>query len=360
MNMHRVYEFSAYAIGLGLVGCQFFDQALPLEESAPSDTSATTTSAAGGAAGGGRAKGGSVGDGGSARSDGDKCQEGQQCASLSCVDGVCCDTACDGGCEACDTGVCAPIWDGVDGVGGGPVCVPPPTNHWTFDDADVDGTTLKDVGTGGGINLECTGVMSTAGKFGEAFAFIATEKDFCTRPHADIVGSPLEFTLEKAFSLSLWWKTTLLGAGSLLGQRLSTDTYRGMSLGIAQSIPGTLGLTLVHDDPMLESLWVRSQGTYSDDKWHHGLVTYDGSGLATGMRIYVDGQLNDAIETDSIVGLPIANTAPFNLGRIGTGNGMGAEVYYTGALDDLAVWSNDVLTSFQANELYSAGSPARK
>ena len=110
---------------------------------------------------------------------------------------------------------------------------------------------------------------------------------------------------------------------------------------------------MVHDDPEALSLWVHSEGTYSDGGWHHAVVTYDGSGTAAGVHVYVDGLRDESIESDSIeAAMPIANDAPFNLGRIGTGNGMGAEVYYTGALDDVALWGDVVLTEREVQTLY--------
>jgi len=49
---------------------------------------------------------------------GASCTDGDFCASGNCVDGVCCDSKCDGTCEACNLdaspGVCAPYQSGVD------------------------------------------------------------------------------------------------------------------------------------------------------------------------------------------------------------------------------------------------------
>lgn len=66
--------------------------------------------------GGGSGSGGTLPTGGSPDcTEGDACPPGSACdgpgacASNVCVDGVCCDTACDGACESCETGTCTPI-----------------------------------------------------------------------------------------------------------------------------------------------------------------------------------------------------------------------------------------------------------
>lgn len=57
------------------------------------------------------------------------CSDGSVCSTGNCVDGVCCDTACDGTCQACNlaghVGTCTPIDDGTDPAGecgAGSVC----------------------------------------------------------------------------------------------------------------------------------------------------------------------------------------------------------------------------------------------
>ena len=63
-------------------------------------------------------------DGGPPRPPADKtCTAGAQCASGFCVDGVCCDRACDGSCESCaltgKVGTCSPIKNAADDSCGG-------------------------------------------------------------------------------------------------------------------------------------------------------------------------------------------------------------------------------------------------
>jgi len=57
--------------------------------------------------------------------NGETCTLGSQCASGSCVDGVCCNTACTGGCDVCNAtaGTCTVVAQGTAGSGcGGYVC----------------------------------------------------------------------------------------------------------------------------------------------------------------------------------------------------------------------------------------------
>jgi len=72
---------------------------------------------------------------------GSLCTLGSECASSFCIDGHCCDTACSGLCESCDSGTCSPIVVGTDpanectGTGtcggvcdGARACMYPPAN----------------------------------------------------------------------------------------------------------------------------------------------------------------------------------------------------------------------------------------
>ena len=62
--------------------------------------------------------GGGGGGAGEGKADGVGCGDGNECQSGLCVDGVCCATACDGTCEACDLagseGTCTPHAPGTD------------------------------------------------------------------------------------------------------------------------------------------------------------------------------------------------------------------------------------------------------
>jgi hypothetical protein len=100
-----------------------------------------------------------------ALANGDKCTMGADCASQFCVDGVCCDTACTGTCEACNlpgtAGTCSPIPANTDPDQECGAKIPPPPP-----DGGVGDGGLGDGGFGDGgapnLNLACAGTCSGA------------------------------------------------------------------------------------------------------------------------------------------------------------------------------------------------------
>jgi hypothetical protein len=121
---------------LTLAGCPTRDAATDVDGEAEvaRDASAAKPDAGTGAGGAvAMSSGGSTGSGGSRASNGgappadagtkppppnQACTVAAQCPSGFCVDGVCCDTACDGACESCaqtgKVGTCSPVKNGAD------------------------------------------------------------------------------------------------------------------------------------------------------------------------------------------------------------------------------------------------------
>ena len=75
------------------------------------------------------------------------CTVAAQCASGFCVDGVCCDTACDGACQSCSltgkVGICSPVKNATDDA-----CTVGST-------CDATGACRKDLGRSCSTNTEC-------------------------------------------------------------------------------------------------------------------------------------------------------------------------------------------------------------
>ncbi len=121
-----------------------------------------------------------------------------------------------------------------------------------------------------------------------------------------------DFEKDQAFSFGCWVKAPKEGAGAILARMDETDGNRGWDLFLEGR---RYAAHLVHhwsDD----ALKVRTRKEVAKrGEWQHVFVTYDGSAKAEGLRIYVDGALQ---QTDTEVGTLSGSTrtsAPFTIAR---------------------------------------------
>jgi hypothetical protein len=132
------------------------------------------------------------------------------------------------------------------------------------------------------------------------------------------------------FTLAAWVKVDSTGGGTIVSRMTDVPQGDGYQLAI---VAGKLQLNLVKrwlDD----ALRVESAARLSPGDWHHVAATYDGSRVADGVRLYVDGRpeplnaLLDELNQSFAVKEPL---------RIGGGGG--AEGRFRGAIDEVRVYS---------------------
>ncbi len=91
----------------------------------------------------------------------------------------------------------------------------------------------------------------------------------------------------------------------------------------------------------------------TDQRWHHFLITYNGSSSASGVKVYIDGTEADSYSTaydnltSNIVYSPTDN---FVVGTVNSTN------YFNGRIRDLAIWGK-TLSAAEATWLYNSGQP---
>lgn len=207
-------------------------------------------------------------------------------------------------------------------------------------------------GAGGGVTFahECPNGFSTV--FNNSFSDGGP-----TGSYFDI-GNNYNFEKTDTFSWQLWIKTTY--AAHPMDFISCTDynvTTAGYYIGIpgAGALPGgplifAMAADLGGDGANENSIYT-SESVY-DGNWHHCVVTNDGSGLITGMKIYIDGSLatlnvNFATLTGSTVS---ANNLMFGADPLGS---TPAISIYQGNVDEIAVWSGIALTDSQVAALYA-------
>ena len=148
-----------------------------------------------------------------------------------------------------------------------------------------------------------------------------------------------------AFSISGWIKYT--GAGTMM----IVSTQDASGIGYLLHTGNFAGVKLCWY-PCIASggnIQVRTSNAYNDGNWHNILATYDGSGNASGAKIYVDGTLDTNIITDTFTGTS-SSTGPF---QISARNG--ASFPFVGEVSNVAVWNSDQSTN--RDNIYNNGSP---
>ena len=160
------------------------------------------------------------------------------------------------------------------------------------------------------------------------------------------MGNVLDKDGTEAFSISTWVKYTSGGTqmivskqdGSGYGFLLHTGVFSGQKI-IWYPCIASGG-----------NIQVRNSSAINDGNWHHILATYDGSGDASGAKIYIDGSLDTNIITDTFTG---SSSSSGNL-QISARNG--TSFPFNGSQDDVAIFSSD--KSASASSIYNSGVPS--
>ena len=79
-----------------------------------------------------------------------------------------------------------------------------------------------------------------------------------------------------------------------------------------------------------------TQDSVTTRRWHHVMVTYDGSSSADGIRIYVDGEPQDLLVRHDCLSDSIRTDQPLRIGRRST------SAHFVGIIDDVRIYSRDL------------------
>ncbi|MHB8635388.1 MAG: DUF1553 domain-containing protein [Fimbriimonadaceae bacterium] len=146
------------------------------------------------------------------------------------------------------------------------------------------------------------------------------------------LGNVANFERDKPFGFAAWINPAAQG-GSAFSKMDTKADYRGWDLYMADNKPA---VHLISKWPT-DALKVISMAALPMGRWSHVAVTYDGSGKAAGVHIYIDGKVTKTqVETDQLKG-SIQSTVT---AKVGTRTGSDS---FKGQVDDLAFF-NRVLT----------------
>lgn len=214
-------------------------------------------------------------------------------------------------------------------------------SYWKLDESSGDAADAH-----GSNTLVNTGTPYGAGKINNGAAFDADGK----LGDADI--DAFDFTATNPFSVSCWVKPTNDVNCYITSKYFIGAAEYGWYLRITGAA-GAKKIRFLHSSNSLldQAILVDGSTSITTGSWFHVVMTYSGSGVASGVALYV----NSAGETESVIfdalGTVPANTVAFNLGNANnaTANAM------DGVLDEVGIWSR-ALTATEVTDLYNGGS----
>ncbi len=151
------------------------------------------------------------------------------------------------------------------------------------------------------------------------------------------------------FTFSFYIKPSVLQEGDIINKFSATSPTIAKGYFVRLSATGEIRFGLSNNSNRID---VKSPSLIVVNVWQHVLITYDGSELSSGVKIYIDGiiQANTVIQ-DNLTG-SINNPAQI----LKLGANIVSSRYYAGLIDDVKMW-NIVLTPTEAKcptDLYSA------
>lgn len=161
------------------------------------------------------------------------------------------------------------------------------------------------------------------------------------------LGNQGDFEGDKPFSYGAWIKTPGNNVFAGVVARMDeANSYRGWDLWLQ----GTeIGVHIIHKWPESAIKVVATGNVIKPGEWQHVFATYDGSGKAAGVRLYVNGQ-PAALRTDadSLKGT-IRNEVPLRIGQRSRG-----AVFEGGSAQDVRLYARQVAPE-EVRALHSTG-----
>ncbi|HWB93109.1 MAG TPA: LamG domain-containing protein, partial [Puia sp.] len=164
--------------------------------------------------------------------------------------------------------------------------------------------------------------------------------------------SNFNFDYNQPFSLSAWvYRTSNANENDIVEKEDPSNGYIGY--GILFN-PGSNSLYAEVQKSSSTGIQVSTTAGLSTGTWHHVVMTYDGSHVASGLKLYVDGSSAAfTVNNDTLGPNTIQNTMPLQIGGSGDGDGStdAGCCTFGGNIDDVRVF-NRVLTEADVRVLY--------
>jgi hypothetical protein len=216
--------------------------------------------------------------------------------------------------------------------------------YWKFDSSYLG----EIIGASPTLN---TGISLVSGKVNNGVEALASPAGLSYPNNIDYSFS--NGTTDVPFSISMWvYIDSLSGSGNwLVSKRAISGTSDEYQITLNSS--RNVVISLYDKSNRLFGITATANITQlSFTAWHHVVCTYDGSGLDSGLEIYIDGilQLVSRTTTGTYTGMPVSSTVL----RFFRATNNNATIHF-GKIDEAALWKNRKLTSSEVSQLYNFG-----
>jgi hypothetical protein len=160
-------------------------------------------------------------------------------------------------------------------------------------------------------------------------------------------------TADVPFSISFWVRLSAYSPtfNALISKRLSSVGTAEYQLSYATSIERFS--FVLFDDNTTGLIGVRSDFKPNLNQWYHAVLTYNGSALVSGLKMYIDNNLQTASVTSGTYTKMINSTTIVRIGSSGVEGPAGGK--HRGMIDEAAIWKDRELTGAEVAQLYNAG-----
>jgi len=167
------------------------------------------------------------------------------------------------------------------------------------------------------------GTAAIAGKIGDGGNFNGS------KAYLEVGDSPaLDLDRTDSFTFEFWMNSSQKTNGVML-EKLSV-TQSGYQVALVNSY---LDYYLCHDYATHNNLSVHSSFSVNDGRWHHVVVTYNGTSSTSGMNMYIDGSRNTFVVNRNNLSAGFGNSNSLDFGRRRFSN----DIYYSGLLDEIRI-----------------------
>ena len=177
-----------------------------------------------------------------------------------------------------------------------------------------------DAGAGGRIQFEIAGTNQVAALGANTnwqAGVVAAQAYTISGKEAPAFADAGDFERTNAFSYAAWVRLEDNTGGALFARMADQDSqYRGWDLWLEGGKPA---IHVIHEWPQ-NAIKVAGRKDLPKDRWNYVCMTYNGSSKAKGVKIYVNGELQEMDVLNDNLSESTRTTVPFKLGQRDTGS----------------------------------------